>query len=60
MPVAKPLSRVRRAASRRVSASAEYRAAIDAAHTEGHSTREIAAAAGVSHAAVVQLLQRQR
>lgn len=54
----KPLSRVRRAASRRAAASDEYRAAIIAAHAQGHSLREIAEAAGVSHVAVLQMVKR--
>jgi DNA-directed RNA polymerase specialized sigma24 family protein len=55
--VSPELARVKRAASRRVSISQEYRAAIRAARDEGHSLREIAKAAGVSHVAVLKLLR---
>ena len=36
----------------------EYRDAIHAAHEAGHSTREIAKTIGVSHVAVVKMLER--
>jgi len=53
-----PLTRVKRAHQRRASAMQEYRDSIRAAHDAGHSTREIAKAAGVSHVAVVKMLER--
>ena len=36
----------------------EYRDAILAAHTAGHSLREIAQAVGTSHVAVLQVVKR--
>lgn len=51
------LTRVRRAASRRVSVMDDYRAALKAAEADGHSLREIAKAAGVSHVAVLKMLR---
>lgn len=53
-----PLARVKRAADRRASAVQEYRDAIRAASDAGHSVREIARQAGVSHVAVVKMLGR--
>jgi DNA-directed RNA polymerase specialized sigma24 family protein len=52
-----PLTRVKRAQQRRASATQEYRDAIRAAHTAGHTLREIAEAAGVSHVAVLKTLR---
>lgn len=57
MPPAGSLSRVKRAASRRASAMDDYREALKAARDDGHSLREIAKAAGVSHVAVMKLLR---
>jgi IS30 family transposase len=37
-----------------------YRDAIRAAHQAGHSTRQIAAAIGVSHVSIVQMLNRHQ
>lgn len=51
------LTRVKRAASRRVSADAEYRAALRAAQEDGKSLRAIAAAAGVAHVTVLKMLK---
>ena len=52
-----PLTRAKRAAVRRASATQEYKNAIRAAHDAGHSLREIAAAVGTSHVAVLKLLR---
>lgn len=52
-----PLTRVKRAQRRRASATQEYKDALKAAHDAGHSLREIAEAAGVSHVAVLQMLK---
>lgn len=54
-----PLTRVKRATTRRASADAEYRNAITAAHTAGHSLRQIATAAGISHVRVLKILRGQ-
>lgn len=50
-----PLTRVKRAANRRASADSEYRAAILAARDAGHSLRQIADAAGISHVRVLKI-----
>lgn len=53
----RPLTRVKRANTRRASADAEYRAAITAAKAAGHSLRQIAEAAGISHVRVLKILR---
>jgi hypothetical protein len=54
-----PLTSVKRATTRRSEANAAWRAAIREAHAEGSSLRQIAAAAGVSHVRILQIV-RQR
>jgi hypothetical protein len=51
------LARVKRVSKRRASVMQEYRVALLAARDDGHSLREIARAAGVSHVAVLKLLR---
>jgi DNA-directed RNA polymerase specialized sigma24 family protein len=51
------LIRVKRVSKRRASVMQDYRAAVLAAREDGHSLREIAKAAGVSHVAVLKLLR---
>jgi len=51
------LSRVKRAAGRRVSASAAFKQAIIDAHAEGHSLRAIGLAAGITHVRVLKILR---
>jgi DNA-directed RNA polymerase specialized sigma24 family protein len=53
------LYRANRAAWERVAAEAEWRRAIVLAREAGHSLRQIADAAGVSHVRVHQLLRQQ-
>lgn len=50
------LRRVRRAAEKLVSARAELEAAIMAAHASGETYRDIAAACGMSHQRVWQIV----
>jgi hypothetical protein len=57
--MANPLTSVKRATARRSEANASWRAAIREAHSEGASLRQIAAAAGVSHVRILQIV-RQR
>jgi transposase-like protein len=57
--MADPLSAVKRATARRSEANASWREAIREAHAEGSSLRQIAAAAGVSHVRILQIV-RQR
>ena len=57
--MANPLTSVQRATVRRSEANASWRAAIRQAHAEGASLRQIAAAAGVSHVRILQIV-RQR
>jgi hypothetical protein len=57
--MADPLTTVKRATARRSEANASWRAAIREAHAEGASLRQIAAAAGVSHVRILQIV-RQR
>lgn len=45
---------------RRERAEAEWRAAVREAHAEGASLREVAAAAGVSHMTVKQVVRGER
>ena len=52
------LKAVRRAARRRVAATTEFRTAVIAAHQSGESLRAIAAEAGLSHVAVLKIVQR--
>lgn len=52
---ADPLTRVRRATTRRSRSEIEWRDSIRIAHAEGISLRKIASAAGVSHVRVIQL-----
>lgn len=51
------LARVKRAAGRRVSASAAFKQAVVGAQADGKSLRAIAEAAGVSHVRVLQILR---
>jgi hypothetical protein len=57
--MANSLTSVRRATARRSEANASWRAAIRQAHADGASLRQIAAAAGVSHVRILQIV-RQR
>ena len=54
--MADSLARVKRAAARRSRAEEEWRAAVRAA-VEEHSHRAVAAAAGISHTRVQQILR---
>ena len=54
-----PLTAVKRATARRSEANASWRAAILEAHAEGASLRRIAAAAGVSHVRILQIVRRR-
>lgn len=53
------LSDVRRYKTRREQAEVDYRNAIRRAHEAGHSLREIATEAGVSHARVFQIVHER-
>jgi hypothetical protein len=57
--MADPLTMVQRATARRAESEASWRAAIRQARAEGASLRQIAAAAGVSHVRILQIV-RQR
>lgn len=57
--MADPLTTVQRARARRAESEASWRAAIRQARAEGASLRQIAAAAGVSHVRILQIV-RQR
>ena len=50
-----PLARVQRATRKRVACEREWRAAIWQAVSDGHTLRDVAAAAGVSHVRVLQI-----
>jgi hypothetical protein len=54
-----PLTAVKRATARRSEANASWRAAIRQAHAEGSSLRQIAAAAGVTHVRILQIIRRR-
>jgi hypothetical protein len=54
-----PLTAVKRATARRCEANASWRAAIRQAHAEGASLRQIAAAAGVSHVRILQIVKQR-
>ena len=54
---AEHLKAVRRAARRRVAATAEFRAAVIEASQSGESLRAIAAEAGLSHVAVLKIVR---
>jgi hypothetical protein len=54
-----PLTAVKRATARRSEANASWRAAIRQAHAEGSSLRQIAAAAGVTHVRILQIVRRR-
>jgi DNA-directed RNA polymerase sigma subunit (sigma70/sigma32) len=56
MTAPSPLTVVRRARLKRVRAESEYRAAIKQASEAGHSLREIAVEAGVTHTRVRQIV----
>ena len=57
--MADPLKTVQRATARRAESESAWRAAIRQAHTEGSSLRQIAAAAGVSHVRILQIVRRR-
>ena len=57
--MADPLTTVQRARARRAESEASWRASIRQARAEGASLRQIAAAAGVSHVRILQIV-RQR
>jgi transposase-like protein len=57
--MADPLTTVKRATARRSEANASWRAAIRQAHGEGASLRKIAAAAGVSHVRILQIVKQR-
>lgn len=52
-----PLTRVKRAYIRRASVTQECRDAVLAASEAGHSLRQIADAAGISHVRVLKILR---
>jgi hypothetical protein len=54
-----PLKAVKRATARRSEANVSWRAAIREAHAEGLSLRQIAAAAGVSHVRILQIVKQR-
>ena len=49
------LGRVRQATRKRTNADREWHAAIQQAVSEGHTLRQVAVAAGVSHVRVLQI-----
>jgi transcriptional regulator with XRE-family HTH domain len=51
-----PLERVNTAATTRIHAELDYRAALQHARDEGHTFEEIAEAAGVTRSAIYQIL----
>jgi lambda repressor-like predicted transcriptional regulator len=53
------LDAVTEAAGHRQESEHEYRRAVVRAHQEGHSLREIARAAGLTHNAIVNVLKRE-
>ena len=53
--MADSLARVKQAARKRAASDREWRAAIQQAVTDGHTLRQVAAAAGVSHVRVLQI-----
>jgi hypothetical protein len=53
----RPLTRVRRATTRRADANDEFATAIRAAWEAGETARAIAAEAGVSHVRVLQIVR---
>jgi transposase-like protein len=53
------LKNVKRATARRAESETAWRAAIRQAHAEGSSLRQIAAAAGVSHVRILQIVRRR-
>jgi transposase-like protein len=57
--MADPLITVKRATARRAESEASWRAAIRQAHAEGSSLRQIAAAAGVSHVRILQIVKQR-
>jgi transposase-like protein len=57
--MADPLTTVKRATARRAESEASWRAVIRQAHAEGASLRQIAAAAGVSHVRILQIVKRR-
>jgi len=57
--MADPLKTVQRATARRTESEAAWRDAIRQAHVEGSSLRQIAAAAGVSHVRILQIVKRR-
>lgn len=50
-----PLARVTRATRKRVACEREWRAAIRQAVSHGHTLRQVARAAGISHVRVLQI-----
>jgi transposase-like protein len=57
--MADPLTTVKRATARRAESEAAWRAAIRQARAEGASLRQIAAAAGVSHVRILQIVKQR-
>ena len=57
--MADPLTAVKRATARRSEANASWRAAIREAHAEGASLRRIAAASGVTHVRILQIVKQR-
>ena len=57
--MADSLKTVQQATARRAESNESWRAAIRQAHAEGASLRQIAAAAGVSHVRILQIVRRR-
>jgi transposase-like protein len=57
--MADPLTTVKRATARRAESETAWRAAIRQARAEGASLRQIAAAAGVSHVRILQIVKQR-
>jgi hypothetical protein len=58
--MADPLTTVKQATARRSAANASWREAIREAHAAGASLRQIAAAAGVSHVRILQVVRQRK
>lgn len=60
LSMADPLTTVKQATARRSAANASWREAIREAHAAGASLRQIAAAAGVSHVRILQVVRQRK
>jgi hypothetical protein len=59
MQMPDPLTTVKRATARRTESEVSWHAAIRQARVEGASLRQIAAAAGVSHVRILQIVKQR-